>query len=48
MLQHNMHNFNFNEMHIISSSDSVITYSNFRLVLGNKLKHFLTYKSGRV
>lgn len=35
MLQHNMHNFNFNEMHIIPSSDGIITYSYIRLALGN-------------
>lgn len=35
MQQHNIHNFNFNEMHIIPSSDGIITYSNIRLVLGS-------------
>lgn len=35
MQQHNMHNFNFNEMHIIPSSDAIITYSNIRLVVGS-------------
>lgn len=33
MQQHNIHNFN--EMHIIPSSDGIITYSNIRLVLGS-------------